>query len=105
MSDTDYNRFLGNNITSKYKNCENVVKHKIDKETTEIAESLDLCKKMECYTTSRAFITIKDHKPNFRNNTKCRVTNPAKNQLGFVSKKHLRKIIANVANTIQVNQW
>ena len=51
------------------------------------------------------FITIKDHKPNFRNNTKCRLINHAKNKLGLVSKKHLEEIIANVANTIKVNQW
>ena len=33
ISDTDYNRLLGNNITSNYKKYENGVKHKIDKET------------------------------------------------------------------------
>ena len=29
MSDTDYNRILGNSITSNYRKCENGVKHKI----------------------------------------------------------------------------
>ena len=53
---------------------------------------------MECCASCPAFITIKDHKPNFRNNH-------AKNELGLVSKKQLEKIIANVANTIKVNQW
>ena len=105
MSDTDYNRLLDNNITSNYRKCENGAKHKIDKETKKIAESLDLSKKMECYASRPAFITIKDHKPNFRNNIKCRLINPAKNELGLVSKKHLEKIIANVANTTKVNQW
>ena len=42
---------------------------------------------------------------NIRNNTKCRLTNPAKSELGLVSKKQLEKIITNVANTIKVNQW
>ena len=60
---------------------------------------------MECYASRPAFITIKDHKPNFRNDTKCRLINPAKNELGLVSEKHLEKIIANVANTIKVNLW
>ena len=60
---------------------------------------------MECYASHPAFITIKDHKPNFRNNTKCRLINPAKNELGLVSKNHLEKIIVNIANTINVNQW
>ena len=60
---------------------------------------------MECYARRPSFITIKDNKPNFRNNTKCRLINPAKNELGLVSKKYLEEIIANVANTIKVNQW
>ena len=104
MSDTDYNRLLGNNITSNYRKCENGVKHKIDKETKKLVESLDLSKKMDCYTSRPASITIKDHKPNFRNNTKCQLINPVKNELGLVSKKHLEKIIVNVANTTKVNQ-
>ena len=79
MSDTDYNRILGNSITSNYRKCENGVKHKIDKETKKIAGSLDLSKKMEWYASRSAFFIIKDHKPNFRNNTKCRLINPAKN--------------------------
>ena len=102
MSDTDYKRPLGNNITSNYRKFENGVKHKIDKETKKKAGPLDLSKKMECCPT---FIIIKDHKPNFRNNTKCRLINPAKNESGLVSKKHPEKIIAHVANTIKVNQW
>ena len=62
MSDTNYNKFLCNNITSNYRKCENGVKRKIDKETKKIAESLDFSKKMECYASHPAFITIKNHK-------------------------------------------
>ena len=60
---------------------------------------------MECYNGRPGFITTKDRKPTFRNNTKCRLTNPAKNELGLVSKKQLGKIIANVENTIKIDQW
>ena len=62
MSDTDYNRHLGNNI----KKCQNSVKHRINKETKKIAESLyNTSKRIECYASSLAFILIKDHKTNF----------------------------------------
>ena len=47
---------------------------------------------MKCYVCRPAFIIIKDHKPNFRNNSKCRLINPAKNKLGLASKKYLEKI-------------
>ena len=86
MSDTDQNRLLGNNIISNYRNCENGVKHKIDKETKTIAELLDLSKMMECSASHPAFITIKDHKPNFRINTKCRLIYPAKMNQDLLAK-------------------
>ena len=105
MPDEDCNILLCNNITGNYIKCENDVKRKIDKETKKIAESLDHVKKMECYASHPAFITIKDLKPNFSNNTKCRLINSKKNKLGLVSKKHLEEIIANVANIMKVNQW
>ena len=74
MSDIDYNRLLGNNITGNYRKWENGVKHKIDNTA-------------------------------LPSNTKCRLINPAKNELRLVSKKHLEKIIGYVANTIKVSQW
>ena len=97
ISDTDYNmllpkRLLGSSITSNYRKCKNGVKHRIDKESKKIGKSLNLSKKMGCCASRPAFITIKDRKPNFRNNTKLRLINPAKIKLRLVSKKHLEKI-------------
>ena len=80
MPDRDCNRILGSNTTSKFRKCENGDKHGIDKETKNIGESLKLIKKMECYANRPVFINIKNHKPNFRNNTKCSIINPAKNE-------------------------
>ena len=57
------------------------------------------------YARRPTFFTIKDHKPNFRNNIQYWVINPSKKELGLVSKKHLEEIITNVANTIKVNWW
>ena len=53
------------------------------KKLKNIAESLNLSKKMYWI---------------FQNNL-------AKNELGLAGKKHVEKIIANVANTTKVNQW
>ena len=45
MSDTDYKRPLGNNITSTYRKSENGVEHKIDKETKKKLDRLILVKR------------------------------------------------------------
>ena len=61
--------------------------------------------KMEVFADRKAFITLKDHKENFLNNPKCRLINPAKSELGLVSKKILEKVNLSVRNAISVNQW
>ena len=52
-----------------------------------------------------AFITIKDHKPNYINNTKCRLINPAKSDLGKVSKVILSRIVMQLREVTMFNQW
>ena len=49
---------------------------------------------MECYSDQNAFITLKDHKENFRNSTKCKLINPSKSEVGLISKKYLSNIIS-----------
>ena len=52
-----------------------------------------------------AFITVKDHKENFRTNLKCRLINPAKSKLGKVSKVILDRINNNIRTLLNTNQW
>ena len=53
----------------------------------------------------KAFISLKDHKPDFKNHPKCRLINPAKSQLGKVSKAILDKINHIIRTQTQINQW
>ena len=41
---------------------------------------------MECYAEKSGFITLKEHKENFRSSQKCRAINPSKGQMVIVSK-------------------
>ena len=60
---------------------------------------------MDCYTETPCFITLKDHKNNFTSNTKCRLINPAKSNLGSVSKKILEKTISATKLETGDNLW
>ena len=55
-------------------------------EAKHIAEQLKLDDRIEQAAEQKAFITLNDHKPNFPNNIKCRLINPAKSNLGKISK-------------------
>ena len=52
-----------------------------------------------------AFITFKDHKENFQNNPKFRLINPAKSELGKISKTILDNINSQIRNNTGLNQW
>ena len=59
---------------------------------------------MECYSNQHAYITLKDQKENFTNNTNCRLINSSKSEVGCVIKKYLNDIIADVSRKTEVNQ-
>ena len=48
---------------------------------------------------------MKDHKPDFTSNPKCRLINIAKPELGKVSKRHLENINKSIRETTKVHQW
>ena len=104
MAKDDYQKLLNENITSSYKKGDNDVRS-VNKEALPIAKKLGLDTKMEQFMEKDAYITLKDHKENFPNNTKCRLINPSKSQIGIVSKKYLEKIVAEVSASLHVNQW
>ena len=57
-------------------------------------------------TTKREpFITIKDHKQNFQQNTKCRLINPSKPELGKISKQITAKINSIIRVKTGLKQW
>ena len=77
-------------------------KRKIDRESKKFAKTLSLDDKMEYFSDNPAYITLKEHKENFRNNTKCRLINPSKSEVGLVSKSYLSNIIASISKR---NKW
>ena len=105
MSKENYNKLLHDNITKTYKKTDSSMKYKIDKEAANIAKSFHIQDRVERYAERKAFITLKDHKDNFRSNTKCRLLNPSKSEIGSISKSFLERIISDVKRSTKVNQW
>lgn len=52
-----------------------------------------------------AYITLKDHKPNFNLNPKCRLINPTKSEIGRVSKIILEKANNEIRSALNLLQW
>ena len=58
---------------------------------------------MQTNGENNCFISLKDHKENFQNNPTVRLINPAKNELGKISKVILDKINKNIRENLQLN--
>ena len=54
----------------------------IELEAQEIARKIHLEDRVNTTAKQEAFITLKDHKPNFANNPTCRLINPVKSEIG-----------------------
>ena len=61
--------------------------------------------RMDINAESNCYITIKDHKENFLNHPKVRLINPAKNELGRISKTILNNINMKLFQATKTDQW
>ena len=76
----------------------------INFEAKAIAKKLNLEDWLEQIANKTAFVTFKDHKENFTNAPQCRLINPAKSEIGKVSKKILDEINCDVRTKLKLNQ-
>ena len=105
VSKEKYNELLTNSVTKAYKKAPKASYDKANLEAKKIEKSLDLDDRIESIAKKNAFITPKDHKNNFVNNPKCRLLNPAKTEMGHISKSILDKVMTKLKQLREINQW
>ena len=105
MSKADYNTCLSNNITSTYRKTDNDHTESIDTGSLDCAEDLGLADRIRRIQKSESYVTVKDHKDDFDSNPSFRLINPAKSDIGRVSKQLLDEINQELLPCIEVNQW
>ena len=72
LDKTQCDKLLRDSITLTYKKADDKVIDTINLEAKELATELDIGDRMECLAKQHAFITLKDHKENFKNAPTCR---------------------------------
>ena len=105
LTSQDYTKLLRDNTTAKYTKTDTTQTDNINAEAKSIAEKLQLDDRIDQLAQRPAFITIKDHKENFPNRVQCRLINPAKSEIGIISKRILDRINKDLIKSINVNQW
>ena len=81
VSGDDYTKLLHENITKDYKKSSFSLVDQVNEEARDIAVGLELGARIEEYSDTPAFVTLKDHKDRFKTEKKCRLINPAKNKV------------------------
>ena len=112
LSVMDYDKLLTENVTSEYTKATNQMVHdancKAKKWVTNIgSRGKELAKRVQVHSEEQAFITLKDHKEDFRKNKtlQCRLIKPSKADLGKISKKGLEAITKIIRAKTMHNQW
>ena len=93
------------NVTKTYKKSNDKLVGELDSKSAKIAEPLKLDDRVEKLATNEAFVTLKDHKPNFSDHPTCRLINPSKSEIGVISKLILDDINASIISSTKINQW
>jgi len=105
LDKAQYDKLLQNSITATYKKASQDAISTINQEAKSIATGLHIQDRTERIAERQAFISLKDHKDNFPNNPSCRLINPAKSEIGRISKQILENINADVRNKTALKQW
>ena len=99
-----YKKLLKENVTASYQKSATSTLDRINAEANSIAHNLKLEDRIKSFPLRDAFITLKDHKENFRNHPICRLINPAKSEIGKISKHHLDTINVSLRKQSGLNQ-
>eukprot|EP00111_Clytia_hemisphaerica_P016700 TCONS_00049516-protein len=105
LEKAEYNTLLTNSITKTYKKADQNIKHTVNSAGKDIMKDHHIVERMTTNGENNCFITLKDHKGNFANNPTTRLINPAKNELGRISKIILEKINQKLRVALNLNQW
>ena len=102
INKSDYNKLLKENITSEYKKVQNDCIQSINKEAKIITDKLEISDRVEELATKDAYLTVKDHKPEFPADIKCRLINPTKSNIGQISKQILDDINIKIKDKLNL---
>ena len=99
-----YKKLMRDNITANYSKADENFERDINVEAKKLTEKLSISNRVEKIAHKNAYITVKDHKPDFPNTIKCRLINPTKSNIGKISKQMLEDINKQLLSKLKLRQ-
>ena len=101
----DYKELLSKEVHKHYKKAEDADVNDINAEHSDIVTDLEIDDRVFRTVKSKARVTLKDHKDDFRNKPKTRLINSCKPNIGKVAKKFLSRIADELRAKTELSQW
>ena len=107
VSTEQHEKLLRDNITKHYRAAAASAYDDINEEAQMVATKLgrNLAGRMDTMAEREAYVTLKDHKERFADNLPCRLINPAKSEIGLISKRIIDNINASIRAKAGVTIW
>ena len=105
VSPDKYNDLMQQNINKDYKKTSTKSVRNSTLKDKQITDKLDISDRIDTTAQSEAFITLRDHKPNFTNKPTCRLINPCKSEIWNLSKQILERIKSQIIRGTNLKQW
>ena len=91
-----YEKLLTECISNEYKIALPGELNEVKLKAANIARKECLAKIMQIFTHDEAYLTFKDHKPDFMKKPTCRVINPSKTDIGKLSQDILKEKVTKL---------
>ena len=101
----EYHRLLQNAVRTTYKKYGKEKEGKLNCEWIKYTKEANILDKIQVNGTVNSFITLKVHEVNFLNHPTTRIVNPAKNEVGRISKRILDQIKCKLCEILRVTEW
>ena len=105
LTKVEYNHLLDNAVTATYKRATEGIEDIINKEGMKYTKLADIPDRIEIKGTSNCIITLKKDKKNFVNHPTISLINPAKSEIGRISKSILDKINICLCKKLKLDEW
>ena len=94
---------LNDSITTYHKEASHNIHNKISMDRKKLMKDKNILNILLMNGSNECFITLKDHKPNFKINPKVRLANPAKKEICRISKNILDKANHKLGGSLRIN--
>ena len=105
MSPSNYNNLKLHAITKDYKTDRDKTLLKMNTDTLNHANKLNITERIGGVKQKNSYILIKDHKIDYENKKAVRLINPTKTELGKVSNIILQDVVNCLKNKLGLNLW